>query len=396
MDRGKPAFFLIAGEASGDVLGSRLIGALRDEFGEGARFYGIGGTAMKSAGLGDSLFSMTELSLMGIAEIAPRILHLNQRIEQTVAAVLELKPDAVITIDAPDFVFRVARRIKERSKVGYKPKIIHYVAPSVWAWRAGRAKKIASFLDGLLCLLPFEPPYFEKEGLKARFIGHSMIEAGIFEADPQAYRQRNNIPQGKMIIGVLPGSREGEIDRTGAVLFEAADKIHDRYGDVLIVIPTWPHLEKAVRKHAEKYNFNFIIDSDQARKYDAFAAFDIALATSGTVGLELAVCGVPHVIAYRMNEITWQIVKRAVKVKYAHLANILLGREIIPEFIQGRCEPEAITCKVCQLIDDREDRELLNSAFDEVRELIGASSSVRPSAKAAAFIRETIESRPAS
>ncbi|NCC21814.1 MAG: lipid-A-disaccharide synthase [Alphaproteobacteria bacterium] len=379
--------YLIAGEASGDALGARLMAALRALAPEPVAFAGIGGDAMAESGLEASLFPMQELSLMGIAEVAPKILAITRRIEETVADILERKPDVLVTIDAPDFCFRVARAVRERASS--RPVMIHYVAPTVWAWRPGRAKKVAEFLDGILCLLPFEPPYFEREGLSAAFVGHSVIETGILDADPARFRAARGIPDGAPVLGVMPGSRAGEIRRTGAVLFEAAQAVLAANPGMHVVVPTLPHLVRDI--HAlwpGSSGTVHITNAPAPAKWDAFAACDVAMATSGTVGLELAICGVPHLIGYRMNRVTWELVRRAVRVRHAHLANIMLDRELVSEFIQDRCTAKAMAQKIRELLSSPELRKAQSLSFETVREKIGADESVSPSVKAARFVLE--------
>ncbi len=392
MDNKPASFFLIAGEASGDLLGSRLIHALKNEFGANTDFTGIGGDAMLDAGLKESLFPMEELSLMGIIEIAPKLLHLRKRIIEAADAVLDQKPDMLITIDAPDFCFRVAKEVKKRQKGDEELKIVHYVAPSVWAWREGRARKITGFLDGLLCLLPFEPPYFEREGLRAEFIGHSMIESGITSVDPVRYRHERQIPENSVVLGLLPGSRKSEISTTGPVLFEAVQDLCEKQPGLHIIIPTMPHLLPVIRANVPGFNKATVhFETNPDSKFDAFAACDVAMATSGTVGLELAVADIPHVIAYRMNPVTWGIVKRILKVKYAHLANIILEHEAVPEFIQQNCRADLIYQAISGLLIDPEKRNNQRDYFKAVRQAIEAPDKQSPSARAASFIRELIE-----
>ncbi|MDA0998848.1 MAG: lipid-A-disaccharide synthase, partial [Proteobacteria bacterium] len=199
--------YLIAGEPSGDALGAKLMTALRAETGGGVEFAGVGGAMMTAEGL-TTLFPMSDLTVMGIAEVLPNILTILSRIRQTAADVAARRADVVVTIDAPDFCFRVAKRLK-----GKGIPLVHYVAPSVWAWRPGRARKIAALVDHVLCLLPFEPPYFQRVGLTATFVGHSILESGAGSGDGTGFRSRHGIPPSAPLLAVLPGSRGSEITR---------------------------------------------------------------------------------------------------------------------------------------------------------------------------------------
>jgi len=373
--------YVIAGEPSGDFLGAQLMKSLKEQTPD-IRFSGIGGPLMIEQGL-ESLFPMEELSVMGLAEILPQLMHLLKRIKQTAENIKETRPDVVVTIDAPDFSFRVAKKV--RKDVKDPPKLIHYVAPTVWAWRPGRAKKISRFLDGLICLLDFEPPYFEKEGLRAEFAGHPVIESGALEADGPAYRDVAGIAPKEPVLGMFFGSRRSEVKRLGPILRDTALEISRNYtGNLHLVVPTLPHLEQAVFSHLKNYPGPVHITTKPENKWNAFASCDAAVAVSGTVGLELAAVGVPHVIAFNMSWPTWQIVKRVVKVRFAHLANIILDREVVPEYIQDRCFPDLIASGASLLLNDPHTASLQQKAFEEVRRHIGAGTN--PSTRAAEFI----------
>ncbi len=351
--------FIIAGEESGDVLGGRLMSALHQK--GSFSFHGIGGQSMKGQGL-NSLFSMTDLSVMGLFEILPRLPKLIKRINQTVADIIEKKPDIVITIDAPDFSKRVVKKARKQCP---NTKFIHYVAPTVWAWRAGRAKTMAGLYDGLICLLPFEPPYFEKEGLRAQFCGHPIIET----IDNTVQERPNDN------ILILPGSRSGEIKRMAPIFAETFMRMKAMNPDLKAVIPALPHLKDSIDDHFFGMDVTYI---DPKTRYNAFKTSPFALATSGTVGLELAVAQCPHVIAYKMNSLTWWVLKRVVMVKYAHLVNVMEGREVIPECIQNECTADNIMDAVVNYPNPN-----LSAVRDK---LTGTDTKTPPSMQAAEFI----------
>ncbi|MBN8521339.1 MAG: lipid-A-disaccharide synthase [Alphaproteobacteria bacterium] len=332
MDK-SPLIYLIAGEPSGDALGANLMRALDTRYQGRVRFAGIGGDKMTGQGL-RSLFPMSELSIMGIAEVIPKIPHMLKRISLTVQDIQEKRPDMVITIDSPDFSFRVARALK---KAGSSIPRVHYVAPSVWAWRAGRAKKIADIYNGLLCFFEFEVPYFERHGLRTKAIGHPVIESGVMAAQGFGFKQRYHIE--RPTLGVFFGSRAGEIERLSPVLIEVMQRFRD---ECAFIIPTLPHLQEHLEVLTSSFRPHVHVVSNPAEKWQAFKACDKAVAVSGTVGLELAVAGVPHVIAYRMNPLTWVILQRVSRVKHAHLVNILKGKTVIPEFLQDHCTADEI------------------------------------------------------
>lgn len=370
--------YLIAGEASGDFLGAQIMKSLKKERAD-IRFSGIGGPLMEAEGL-KSLFPYEELSLMGILEVVPNILHILKRIKQTIENIEKTRPDILLTIDAPDFSFRVVKGVQK--KVSEAPKCIHYVAPTVWAWRAGRAKKISKLLDGLICLLDFEPPYFEKEGLKALAVGHPLVEGGAFEAQGDVFRKTRNIAEDAQTIGIFFGSRKEELKRLGKVFGE----VMTNFPEAHFIVPTLPHLEKEIRALTSGLSAPVHITTDKREKWEAFAACDAALAASGTVGLELAAAGVPHIIAYRMSALTWEIVKRVVKVRYAHLGNIMLDREVIPEFLQPLCRSDLISLSLKRLLTDEKERQKQRDAFQKIQVRLGAHNPKTPSDKASKFV----------
>lgn len=328
--------FLIAGEPSGDVLGARLIAALRDLTGGAVEVMGVGGEMMREQGL-DSLFPMEELSVMGIAEILPHLPGLLRRIRETAAAVDSAAPDALITIDSPDFTRRVARRLRNRSI----PRI-HYVAPTVWAWRPWRAKGFARDFTHLLALLPFEPPWFERVGLPCSFVGHPVVDSGADRGDGPAFRARHGIDPQATLICVLPGSRRGEVGRLAGDFGAALEVLAKRHPGLRITVPTVETVEPLVRQVTAGWAGEPVVVRGEGERHDAMAAADAALAASGTVALELALAKLPTVIAYRMAPLTHFLVRRLANVKFANLVNIIEDREVVPELIQDDCRPDRL------------------------------------------------------
>lgn len=376
--------FLIAGEASGDALGASLIRALRKQAGEtGVAVSGIGGPLMKAEGF-ETLLPMSELCVMGLWEVIGHLPRLLRLIDGVVEEIEKRQPAVLVTIDLPDFNFRVAEKLRKR-KI-FTGKIVHYVAPSVWAWRPGRAKKIAKFLDGLLCLFPFEPPYFEKEKLAAEFVGHPLVESALQETDRFAFRAERGIPDDALCVGILLGSRAGELEKHAKIMTATIDVLREQYPEMHIIAPTLPHLEFEVSKALENLGENVHISTDQTHKWQAFAACDMALAVSGTVGLELALMGVPHVIGYKMNILTWAMLRLMIKTRYAHLVNILLGRGVVPEFIQSKFTVLNLSRAIMLLIRDAGVREQQKKDFQGLETLLRAGDGAPPSEKAAAFV----------
>jgi lipid-A-disaccharide synthase len=365
--------YIIAGEASGDFLGAQLIKALKKHAPQ-IEVAGIGGSLMEQEGV-KSLFPMHELSLMGLVEILPHAFHLMRRINQTVQDIIEKQPAVVVTIDSPGFCLRVAKKLKKQTKI----PIVHYVAPSVWAWREGRARKLAKKVDHLLTLFPFEPPYFEKYGLKTTFVGHPLIEQEI-KSDP-TFRERHHIPAEATLLSLLPGSRKGEIDRLLPIFLEAAQLLTKDFPSLQIVIPTLPHLFNVLVKYMEKSYLPITVVETPGEKYAAFFASDAALAASGTVSLELAICNLPMVIAYKLSPVTHFIVKRLVKIKNACLVNILLGKSIVPEKLQDDCDPLQLAFELNILLQNQGGQ--AKQYFKKAVSLLSSDNYQSPSEKAA-------------
>lgn len=327
--------FLSAGEPSGDFLGSQLMKALKNQLGDHVTFVGLGGPLMAAEGL-PSLFPIEELSIMGLAEVIPHIRRIYRRIQETVMTIETIRPDIVVTIDSPGFNFRVGKALKKR--INSIP-LMHYVAPSVWAWRPGRARAVAQFLDHLLVLFPFEPPYFLKEGLPTTFVGHPVIELGLDNIRDSSFRTRHKIAAATPILTLLPGSRRGEISRLLPIFEETTLRLSQKYPDLHVVIPTLPHLIDQIQ---QQFALPATIVTTPFEKFAVYHESEAALAASGTVSLELAAAGVPMVIAYKINPITHFLVRCLVKVKYACLVNLLIDQEVVPERLQNDCTAEKL------------------------------------------------------
>ncbi len=383
-DEAGPLVFLIAGEASGDNLGAGLMAALKRRTGNRVRFAGVGGAAMAREGL-DSLFPIGELSLMGLAEILPHLPRLLRRLGETAAEVARLRPRVVVTIDSPEFSFRVARRI---AHLGI-PRV-HYVAPQVWAWRAGRARKLAGTVDRLMALLPFEPPYFEVAGLPCDFVGHPVVEAGADRGDGAAFRARHGIAPEATVISVLPGSRHNEVGRLLPVFEGAVGILARERPELVVAVSTVEAVRDQVTAAVRAWPRPGIVVTDPAEKYDAFAASRAAIAKSGTVTLELALAGVPMVVCYKMSAITAFVARRLVRVDYASLVNLLAGRAVSPELLQEVCTPAGIAEKIAPLLEEGAARAAQLAGFEAVVGQLGGRSPA-PSERAAEIVLRTIE-----
>jgi lipid-A-disaccharide synthase len=379
-----PLIYVIAGEPSGDFLGGRLMAALIIEKDNQLKFRGVGGQDMTSQGL-ISLFPMSDLSVMGIMEVVPKIPKLLGRISEVVKDIIDKKPDVVITIDAPDFCFRVAKRLK-----GKRIPVIHYVAPTVWAWRQGRAAKIAKFLDHIFCLFPFEPPYFEREGLSATFIGHSIIETAATSANGNKFRTAYGISPYTPVLAILPGSRIGEVNRHLPVFKETIIKLQTTIPNIELISITTNHIAEAVKAELNSWPIKSIIIETNSKKYDAMAAANVALAASGTVTLELAVVGTPSIVIYQVNALTAFIAKFLVSTKYVSLINILLDQEITPEMLIDNCKAKVLVPEILNLLQSSKAQEKQKSAFKTAIKMLSPLDAQSPSQKAAQTIIKLI------
>lgn len=375
--------FIIAGEASGDKLGESLMVALRKQYPD-IEFRGIGGSGMESAGLGASLFPMEHLSVMGITEVLPKIPKFINLIAKAVQAIRVFDPDIIVTVDAPDFSFRVQKKIKS---LGLRAKQFHYVAPTVWAWRAGRAAKVKQFLDGMICLFPFEPIYFEREGLKSIAVGHPMVASGLLQGDGHKFRTVHSIPSTQKVLGLFCGSRTSEVRGLSPLLIDVAKQVKEAYPDILCVVPTLPKWKDELEASFKAADLPAIITADVSEKWDAFKAPDVAIAVSGTVALEIALAGTPHIIVYKMNNWTWEIIRRVVKTKFAHLGNVLLGHLVYPEFIQDNATVENITPAIKTLLGSDIERKVQKGFSKKILHLLEPNPNEKAADSAAAFIK---------
>ena len=352
--------FVIAGEPSGDLLGAALLRGLA-ELEPGIEVAGIGGPAMAAEGL-ESLFPMEVLSVMGLTEVLPRLPDLLRRRDAAVEAIVRMRPDALVTIDSPDFCLRVAARARRALP---ELRTVHYVAPSVWAWRPGRAERMARVVDHVLALLPFEPPWMEAAGMSCDFVGHPVAAAEqATAAEVAAFRAAH----GDEIALVLPGSRQGEISRLGPVFGEALEAIPR---DVRVVVPTVAHLEAAVREMVRSWPGTPLVVVEAQEKRAAFGAATAALAASGTVSLELAASRTPMVIAYDMSWFSWQVISRLMKIDTVTLVNLVAETKAVPEFLGPACRPGPVGAAFARLLAVPSERDRQIAALDLTMERLG-------------------------
>jgi lipid-A-disaccharide synthase len=321
--------FIIAGEDSGDILASGMMKRLNDK--ADVKYSGVGGDLMKKQGLKKSFFDMKELSVMGL-DIVPQIPHFLRRINETVDEILRVNPDVVVTVDAPEFSFRVLKKVRKENK---DIKLVHYVSPSVWAWREGRAKKISKFLDGILLLWPFEKKYYPD--IKTFYVGH---------AATMKFKELKEFKTNRILC--LPGSRKKEVSKLLPIFTKVINNMHEKDKTISISIPVANNVRDLVERLSDKIDakVNLIYDDAQKEKLNG----KVALCASGTAVFEIALKEIPTVSAYKMGFVSGLIAKVLVKSKWATLPNIIMGKPIVPELLQGKCRVKKIQAEMEKLL----------------------------------------------
>jgi lipid-A-disaccharide synthase len=379
--------YVVAGEASGDLLGARLIESLKKKVPIEA--HGVGGARMKTAGV-SSLFPYQDLSIIGMWEIIPHIPKIFKRLKDTFEDIRQKQPSVIITIDSPGFNFRLAERLKNHPETKHI-KRIHYVAPTVWAYRPERAVHTASLFDHMFLLLPFEPPYFEEVGLPCTFIGHQVAWEWKQKGSRDAFINRHSIAADKAILCLLPGSRKGEITRLLPIFEQTVNLLHRKTPNLLPVIVAAAPMEMHLRTICQHWKISPLIVPEATEKKDAFAASSVALAKSGTVALELALAGVPTVVTYKVSRYSAWALRRMVKVRFVNLVNLLLGKEVIPEMLQENCSADLLFEKLFDLLGCTHSKKQQLEQSQEAIQMLGVDDALSPSDKAADIVLGLME-----
>lgn len=350
--------FLVATEESGDRLGAALMRALQQRFGGALQFTGVGGRAMAAEGLA-SRFAIEELSIVGLAAVARRLSPILRRIRETADAAVAAEPAVVVLIDSPDFNLRVGRRIRAQAPA---IPIIDYVSPTVWAWRPGRAKAMRGFVDHVLALLPFEPAVHDRlGGPPCTYVGHPLLEqVGRLRPDATEAARRDAAPP---VLLALPGSRASEIRHHMAVFGETLARLAGQGVAFELVMPTMPHLVDAVTERAAAWPVAPRVVVGEDEKRSAFRIAHAALAKSGTVTLELALAGVPMVAAYKAGTIEAWLIRKVIRSDTVILANLVLGDNVVPEFIQDDCTADNLVAALAEVMADTPSRRRQVEAF---------------------------------
>jgi lipid-A-disaccharide synthase len=375
---------MIATEESGDRLGANLMKVLRQRLGDAVRFVGIGGQSMAREGL-TSLFPIEELSIMGLAAVVKQLPMILRRIRQTADAVIDSSPDILVIIDSPDFTHRVARRVRARDP---SIPIVDYVSPSVWAWRPGRARAMRAYVDHVLALLPFEPDEYRRlRGPPCSYVGHPLTEqTGALRPGIEEQRRRDRPPP---VLLVLPGSRRSEIRHHMAVFGETLGRLQAEGVAFEPVLPTMPHLQQAVAEAVKSWPVQPKIVIGEQEKRAAFRIARAALAKSGTSTLELALAGIPMVAAYRGGAIEAWVIQSAIRTSSMILANLVIGENVVPEFIQKNCTAEKLAPPLREILADSSARRRQVEAFARI-DTIMSTGDQPPSVRAADIVLATM------
>lgn len=377
--------FVIAGESSGDILASDLMASLLKK-NKDISFFGVGGEEMKKIKGFKSLFDISDIAVMGFSEIIKNLFKIKKRIKQTVDAILKIKPDVVITVDAPGFNMAVVKAVKGKLS---DTKFVHYVAPQVWAWKEKRAEKIANLFDYLLCFFSFEPKYFEKYGLKCFVVGHTAVKN--VNGDKKRFLEKYNLSKNDVVVTMLPGSRRQMAERLLPIYRDVVDELYNKIPNLKVVIPVTETIDYFVFSETRLWKYEPLIIKEKQDRYDAFMASRASLCISGTAVLELAVAKVPTVVAYKISKLSYAIVKHFVKIKNVTLPNIVMGRAIVPEFIQDECNAENLTKALVKAIGNEKYRETLSKNYDEFLKKMNFADKKTPSDKGADAILSIIK-----
>lgn len=356
--------FIIAGEVSGDILGADLMKSIISKD-KSVKFYGVGGEEMQKINGFKSLFNIKDIAVMGIFEVLKHLCIIKKRIKETINQITKIKPDLIITIDSPGFNMRIVKQIKKQFP---NIKTLHYVAPQVWAWKEKRAKKVASLYDYLICFFDFEIPYFTKYGLKTFAVGHTAIKN--VNGNSERFLKTYKLSKNDNVITMLPGSRVQIAKRLLPIYKEVVEKLYKQVKNLKVVMPTTSTSHNFIINEVAKWNIKPLIITTKQDRYDAFVASKAVLSISGTAVLEIAVAKTPVIVAYKLSPLSYMIAKRLVKIKNVSLPNIIMGKQIVPEFIQERCNATLLSKELKKIITNKQYRDGMLKNLEEMNKKI--------------------------
>lgn len=385
-----PRIMLVAGEASGDLHGARLVAAMR-ELAPGLSLCGIGGPALAAEGQ-EQLYDASRLAVVGIVEVLGHLSHIREAMRRLASRMRDQRPDLLILIDFPDFNLIMAKKAK---KMGIP--VFYYISPQVWAWRAGRVRTIRRLVDRMAVILPFEQEFYRQRGMAVEFVGHPLLDTVAAAQGRDEFLAGLGVDPASPVIGILPGSRQREVASMLPVFLEAARRIRSRLAKAVFLLPLAPTLseEDLLTNGLAGCGLDVRVVAAEGR-YDLMAACDTVMAASGTVSLELAILGTPMVIAYRVSPLTWFLGRRLVSVRFASLVNLVAGREVVPELLQHDATPEKIAEAICALATATPGRQAMLAGLAEVCQRLGGPGASRRAARLALELIPSASDRVAS
>lgn len=374
--------FIVAGEPSGDMIAAALVAAMRAMSPWQIEVEGVGGAHLAAQGL-RSMFPMEELSVMGLVEVLRHLPRLRRRLAETEAAIRRSGPDVVLSVDSPAFGLRLQRRLR-----GPPIRRVHYVAPQAWAWRPGRAAALADLVDLLLAVLPFEPAFFARHGVEARFVGHPVVERVPLHGDRRGFVARHGLGDAEPVLLLLPGSRRQEVARHLPIMGQAAALLRQRFARLRTVLPTLPHLAAEIGAEVRSWPLRPVLVTDETERMAAAAAADLAITASGTATLELGLAGVPMIVAHRLHPLTALAARRLVRVPHVALVNLVLGAGVVPELLQGSCRADLLADTATTLLRGSKTAAMQREALANLRSSLVPAGTEAPSAHAARAVLE--------
>lgn len=358
---------IVAGEASGDIYGADLVRKAR-HLDSKLHFFGIGGSLMREAGV-TTLVDSADIAVMGLVEVLKHFDVISSAFSKLKNILQKDPPELLILIDYPGFNLRLANVAKNAGV-----KVLYYISPKVWAWKAGRIRKIAATVNRMAVIFPFEVPLYEKAGVPVSFVGHPMLDLVNVRMNREEAAISFNLDPSKKTVGLFPGSRKSEIERILPAILAAAERLHKRFPDLQFVLPLASTLSEAdIRPHLNGIGITPVI-TDQ-RIHDLIRACDAIISVSGTVTLEIALVGTPMVIIYKLAPLTYQVAKRVVKIDHIGLCNIVAGRGIVRELIQEQANPEEIAAEIEKILTDESYRAKMNGELAAIREKLGGGGA---------------------
>ena len=376
--------FIIAGEASGDLHGSNLIRALKARLPQ-ARFVGIGGPHMQDAGL-ELLFPISDLAVVGVVEVISHIRSILKAFNIITDWLRNERPDLLIVIDYPDFNLRVASKAKRLSI-----PILYYISPQVWAWRQGRVKKLRRLVDRMAVILPFEKEFFRSHGMEVDFVGHPLLDVVKAHISRNEFCKKIGLDPERPLIGLVPGSRRGEVSRLFPLMLKAAGRIYKNRQDIQFVVPLAPSLDPQILKLDQRSSNCPVIKVVRGQTYDAIAASNLIIAASGTVTLEAGILATPMIVTYRLSPITYFLGRHLIKVPFASLVNLVSGYRLVPELLQWDATPARLSAEALSLLEDPVKRETMVKGLHKIRDVLGGHGAAEKAADIAVEIIGELE-----